>query len=152
MCLETLEIEIYKLPFTIVSNGQSIIALEQRESVDTVTPSKVLVEAKEQLDLYLKGQLKKFSVPLKIEGTAFQKKVYNAMLSIPYGKVATYGELAMDVGSPKGYRAVGGACNSNPLPIFVPCHRVVGSGGKLIGFAYGIPFKKSLLEMEKDND
>ena len=66
--------------------------------------------------------------------------------------VATYGELAIQVGFPKGARAVGGVCNKNPLLIFVPCHRVLGSGGKLTGFAYGLPFKNSLLKMEKDND
>ncbi|AMP20435.1 hypothetical protein AZF37_03945 [endosymbiont 'TC1' of Trimyema compressum] len=152
MDLETLQIEIYTLPFTIVGDGEKILSLEQKSSIDSLKPSKVLLAAKIELELYLKGKLKKFSVPLKIGGTPFQKKVYEAMMKIPYCQVATYGELAMKVGSQKGARAVGAACNSNPLPIFVPCHRVVGVGGKLTGFAYGLSFKKTLLEMEKSND
>lgn len=104
---------------------------------------------KRQLEEYLKGERKKFDIPLKLQGTDFQLKVWNGLLKIPYGEVKTYGEIAKDLDSPKAARAVGLACNKNPIIILVPCHRVVGKGGKLTGYAAGIDVKEKLLALEK---
>ena len=108
-------------------------------------------EAFRQITEYLSGKRQKFDLPLKITGTDFQKKVYSALLDIPYGETASYGEIAAKTGNPKAARAVGGACNKNPLLLAVPCHRVVGASGSLTGFAAGIETKKKLIELEKAN-
>jgi methylated-DNA-[protein]-cysteine S-methyltransferase len=98
---------------------------------------------------YYQGKKPKNFVPKNIHGTAFQKKVWTALTKIPYGKTATYGEIAKKVGSPKAFRAVGGACNKNPYAIVIPCHRVIGSNGDLTGFAGGLKMKKKLLDLEQ---
>lgn len=100
---------------------------------------------------YLKGELKEFNLPISFKGTEFQEKVWKELLNIPYGETRTYKDLAEKVGCPKGPRAVGGALNKNPIAIIVPCHRVVGSNGKLVGFAGGLDLKGKLLELEKNN-
>ncbi|MCF6460921.1 cysteine methyltransferase [Clostridium sp. Cult3] len=100
---------------------------------------------------YLKGQLKYFNLELDLRGTEFQRKVWNELLNIPYGETRTYKEMAKEVGSPRGFRAVGGALNKNPIPIIVPCHRVIGSNGELTGFAGGVRLKRRLLELEASN-
>ena len=122
-------------------------AAEKSESVFTELSD----EAFMQISEYLSGKRQKFDLPLKITGTDFQKKVYAALLDIPYGKTASYGEIAARTGNPKAARAVGGACNKNPLLLVVPCHRVVGASGSLTGFAAGIETKKKLLALEKRN-
>lgn len=108
----------------------------------------VVDQAVEQLVAYSQGRLREFSLPLKFTGTEFQNSVWKALLEVPYGQTTTYGELAKRIGMPKGARAVGGALNRNPLGIVVPCHRVVGSDGAMVGFAGGIDVKKLLLELE----
>jgi O-6-methylguanine DNA methyltransferase len=108
----------------------------------------VVDRAVEQLVAYSQGRLREFSLPLKFTGTEFQNSVWKALLEVPYGQTTTYGELAKRIGMPKGARAVGGALNRNPLGIVVPCHRVVGSDGAMVGFAGGIDVKKLLLELE----
>lgn len=100
---------------------------------------------------YLDGDLKKFTVPFSFKGTPFQVKVWKELLNIPYGETRTYKEMANSIGSPKGYRAVGGALNKNPISIIVPCHRVIGSSGKLVGFGGGLDIKEKLLQLEKQN-
>jgi methylated-DNA-[protein]-cysteine S-methyltransferase len=112
------------------------------------TPSAVLDEAARQLDRYFAGKLKRFDLPLDAHGTAFQKRVWAMMRDIPYGRTATYGGMAMALGS--GPRAVGMACGRNPIPIVVPCHRVLASGGKEGGFSggQGLPTKRRLLALE----
>ena len=97
---------------------------------------------------YLDGKVRHFTVPLAAEGTAFQKTVWSELLKIPYGKRRTYGELAAKLGRPRGARAIGAACGANPVPILVPCHRVVGAEGALGGFGAGIAVKRALLELE----
>jgi methylated-DNA-[protein]-cysteine S-methyltransferase len=111
-------------------------------------PSPVLKEAKRQLERYFAGKLKAFDLPLGARGTAFQKSVWKMMREIPYGETATYGGMAMALGS--GPRAVGMACGRNPIPIIVPCHRVLASGGKEGGFSggQGLPTKRKLLAIE----
>ncbi len=108
-------------------------------------------EAFRQITEYLSGKRQKFDLPLKITGTDFQKKVYSALLDIPYGETASYGEIAAKTGNPEAARAVGGACNKNPILLAVPCHRVVGASGSLTGFAAGIETKKKLLGLEKSD-
>ena len=111
-------------------------------------PSPVLKEARRQLERYFAGRLKAFDLPLAARGTDFQKSVWKMMREIPYGETATYGGMAMALGS--GPRAVGMACGRNPIPIIVPCHRVLGSGGKEGGFSggQGLPTKRKLLALE----
>jgi len=109
----------------------------------------LLKEAARQLDSYFAGELKEFSLPLEPSGTAFMKQVWAALCEIPYGKTATYGEIAGKVGRPKAARAVGLANNRNPIPIFIPCHRVIGTDGSLTGYRGGLEMKKRLLELEK---
>lgn len=106
-------------------------------------------DIQKQFTEYEKGVRKSFDFPLHIVGTEFQKKVWNALLEIPYGETRSYQEIAIRVGNPKAVRAVGGACNRNPIGIIVPCHRVVGKNGSLTGYAGGLDYKKMLLEHEK---
>ena len=105
----------------------------------------------EEIIKYLNGELKRFTMPIYFKGTHFQESVWKELLNIPYGETRTYKELAEKVGSPKGFRAVGGALNKNPIGIIVPCHRVIGSNGKLVGFAGGLDMKSRLLNLEKNN-
>lgn len=111
--------------------------------------TELIKRTKMQLEEYFAGKRKNFDLPLAAEGTDFQKKVWNALLEIPYGKTVSYGELAKKLGKPKAARAVGGACNKNPICIIVPCHRVIGANGNLTGYAFGLDFKRKLLQLEK---
>lgn len=104
---------------------------------------------KEELDEFFQGKRKAFDLPLAPKGTAFQKKVWAALEEIPYGETRTYKDIAVTVESPKGVRAVGMANNKNPIAILIPCHRVIGSGGKLVGYAAGLEKKTWLLELEE---
>ncbi|HMK30824.1 MAG TPA: methylated-DNA--[protein]-cysteine S-methyltransferase [Terriglobales bacterium] len=101
-----------------------------------------------QLDEYFRGNLKQFDLPLDLEGTDFQKRCWNALLRIPYGKTRSYAEIAREVGSPRGFRAVGMANHDNPVAIVVPCHRVIASDGKLGGYGGGLEVKEKLLKLE----
>ena len=105
-------------------------------------------EIKKELMEYFEGKRKVFEIPLEVEGTEFQKKVWTEMAKIPFGAKISYGELAEKSGSPKGARAVGLACNKNKIPIIIPCHRVVGKNGNLTGFAGGLDIKAQLLKLE----
>ena len=105
--------------------------------------------AADQLLEYLSGQRQRFEFPIHPEGTDFQKKVWHALQKIPYGQVRSYGQIAEAIGKSKAARAVGMACNRNPIWIVIPCHRVVGSGGTLTGYAGGIGIKAALLELEQ---
>lgn len=102
-----------------------------------------------QLQEYFAGTRRKFEIPYELRGTEFQKKVWAALEEIPYGQTRSYGDVARAVGNPKAVRAVGLANGKNPLWIVVPCHRVVGAGGKLTGYAGGLEMKRALLELEK---
>jgi len=108
-----------------------------------------LARAVEQLAAYFAGELTQFDLPLSVRGgSRFERAVWAALRDIPYGEMRTYGEIAARAGEPGAARAVGVACNRNPLPVVVPCHRVVGAGGKLVGFGGGLPRKRHLLELE----
>ena len=110
----------------------------------------LIKKAAVQLEEYLLGKRTSFDLPLNPRGTPFQKNVWNALLTIPYGETRSYKEIAIMVNNPLGYRAVGLANNKNPIAIFIPCHRVVGSDGKLVGFGGGIDLKSKLLTLEKE--
>jgi methylated-DNA-[protein]-cysteine S-methyltransferase len=104
--------------------------------------------AAQQLTEYFAGQREKFTLDLAPDGTAFQRSVWAALLDIPYGQVVTYGELAKRIGQPKAARAVGAANGANPIPVLIPCHRVIAAGGELGGYTGGLQIKQSLLEIE----
>jgi methylated-DNA-[protein]-cysteine S-methyltransferase len=109
----------------------------------------LLKQAERQFAAYFAGELTEFELPLSVQGgTPFDRAVWVGIAGIPYGEMRTYGEIAAGVGDRDAARAVGIACNRNPLPIVVPCHRVVGAGGKLVGFGGGLPRKRFLLELE----
>jgi methylated-DNA-[protein]-cysteine S-methyltransferase len=110
--------------------------------------NKWMNQAAEELRAYFAGNLRVFSVPLDMQGTDFQLSVWNHLVKIPYGETRSYSQVAEAVGRPKAVRAVGAANGSNPIAIIVPCHRVIGSGGKLTGYGGGLPLKKRLLELE----
>src|SRR5580704_11237893 len=113
-------------------------------TVDTTRFKKV----DRQLEAYIDGKLKDFDLPLILDGTSFQLLVWNNLRKIPYGETVSYGQLAKRIGSPDAARAVGLANGSNPIPIIIPCHRVIGSNGDLTGFGGGLPLKKKLLALE----
>jgi methylated-DNA-[protein]-cysteine S-methyltransferase len=108
-----------------------------------------LRETMSQLDAYFDGRRRSFDLKLALEGTPFQMSVWRALKEIPYGETLSYGELAEKIGRPGAARAVGGAVGKNPLPIVLPCHRVIGSNGSLTGFGGGLDRKKALLSLEK---
>lgn len=110
--------------------------------------SPVIDEAKIQLDEYFAGALREFDVPLLFAGTDFQRRVWAALLTIPYGQTISYGEMARQIGMPTAVRAVANANGANAISIFVPCHRVIGSNGALTGYAGGLEAKEFLLKLE----
>ena len=114
------------------------------QSLDNPT----LSQAKRELTAYFAGKLKQFSVPLDWQGTAFQQSVWEALTHIPYGETVSYADIARAIGRPKSARPTGGAVGANPLPIIVPCHRVIGSDQTLTGFTGGLDIKVALLELE----
>lgn len=124
-------------------------ALKKRgRKLDATRDAAKLSPAREQVLAYFAGTLRKFTLPLSPEGTAFQKNVWAALRRIPFGKTRSYGEIAAEVGNPKASRAVGRANGTNPICLIVPCHRVIGADGSLTGFAFGENIKRHLLEHE----
>jgi methylated-DNA-[protein]-cysteine S-methyltransferase len=120
-----------------------------KNNPDIVENQELCGEAIRQLDEYFNGKRKQFDLPLSIEGTDFRKKVWKALLTIPYGEVRSYAEVAEMIGNPKAVRAVGQANKANQLPIVIPCHRVIGKSGDLVGYAGNrTSFKEMLLETE----
>jgi methylated-DNA-[protein]-cysteine S-methyltransferase len=109
---------------------------------------RALRAAVRELRAYFAGELRQFSLPLAPVGTPFQLDVWNALAAIPYGETTSYGEMAQRIGRPRAVRAVGAANGANPLPIVLPCHRVIGSNGSLTGFGGGLPLKQALLALE----
>lgn len=111
-------------------------------------PCSVLKETERQLCEYFKGERKRFDIPVRLEGTEFQKKAWLALKSIPFGKTCSYQEQAMSIKKPKAVRAVGGANGKNPIAVILPCHRVIGKSGRLTGFTGGLSIKEYLLRHE----
>ena len=120
--------------------------MDNRAATDVDTA--LLDEAVHQLNQYFKGELRQFTLPLNPTGTEFYHNVWDELLNIPYGKTETYGEAAVKVNRPKAARAVGLACNRNPIPIIIPCHRIIGKDKSLTGYAGGLDIKKKLLKIE----
>lgn len=112
-------------------------------------PEPALNHAAAELREYFAGQRTSFSFPMQADGTPFQESVWNALLKIPYGETRTYGQIAQAIGNPKASRAVGMACNRNPIMIAVPCHRVIGADGSLTGYAPGTELKQIVLDLER---
>jgi methylated-DNA-[protein]-cysteine S-methyltransferase len=113
--------------------------------------TEVIKTAAGQLCEYLEGKRQKFTIPLKPEGTEFQRKVWDALITIPYGEVRTYKQIAAQVGNEKASRAIGMANHNNPIMCIIPCHRVIGANGSLVGYAGGLHRKEFLLSLEKSN-
>ncbi|WP_337742515.1 methylated-DNA--[protein]-cysteine S-methyltransferase [Fusobacterium gonidiaformans] len=111
--------------------------------------TELLQEVKRQLEEYFSGRLQNFDLPLKPKGTDFQKQVWKALLTIPYGETKSYGDIAKQIGKEKAVRAVGGANHVNPISIVIPCHRVIGKNGNLTGYGGGLEVKEKLLELER---
>lgn len=141
----------------LVANDISLIAvLWENETPNRVRLAElvenkqhpILLETKKQLSEYFEGQRKIFDLPLDFEGTEFQQKVWQALLTIPFGETRSYKDIAEQIGNVKAVRAVGAANGKNPISIIAPCHRVVGANGKLVGFAGGLENKDILLKIE----
>ena len=124
---------------------------QRRPQPDWQQTKQPFKRAIKQLDHYFQGKLKTFDLPLDPDGTEFQRQVWKALLDIPYGETTSYGELAQTIDRPKAARAVGAANGANPIPIVIPCHRVIGSTGALTGFGGGLPTKQWLLAHEQSH-
>jgi len=135
----------------IGTTQNALISVKLSDQSAPCDPSALSEAAAKQLQEYFDGMRKTFDVPIALNGTPFQLSVWNALLQIPYGETRTYGEIAAMIGNPKASRAVGMACNRNPIWILVPCHRVVGKNGALTGFEGGLDVKKALLDLEQRN-
>lgn len=136
---------------TLTSNGEALTGLFVESDAppppakDDAAPFAKVIE---QLDLYWAGQSKAFDVPLAPSGTPFQLRVWNALLHIPYGETISYRTLAERIGKPRAMRAVGAANGRNPISIIIPCHRVIGASGALVGYGWGLDRKRQLLDLE----
>ena len=140
-------------PLRLVSNGSRLVKIEfdgryTEQQVGSNTGDPLLARAADQLREYFAGRRQRFDLPLAPAGTPFQRSVWAALQDIPLGEVRSYRDIAIAIGRPAAVRAVGAANGRNPLPLVVPCHRVVGSDGSLTGFAGGLAIKRRLLELE----
>lgn len=140
-----------EVDLTIGVDDKGISAVDWGKQVfaGTEKQTELTDEAYRQILDYLQGKRKSFELPLSLAGTPFQKKVWKRLLAIPYGETCSYGTIAHELKDKGGARAVGMACNKNPIAIIVPCHRVVGSDGKLVGYAGTIAMKQKLLDIEQ---
>ncbi|MCU4481088.1 methylated-DNA--[protein]-cysteine S-methyltransferase [Acinetobacter ursingii] len=144
----------------LVANEQALVAIlwdnenpkrvRLAELIEDVSHP-ILLNTQQQLIEYFSGQRKVFDIPLDFEGTDFQKQVWSALLTIPYGETRSYKQIAQQLGNEKAVRAVGAANGKNPISIIAPCHRVIGAGGALVGFAGGLDKKEVLLRLELNN-
>jgi len=138
--------------FGLVASEAGIRAIELNASTELPgceCPSNpFLLQATEQLRAYFAGELRVFDLTLDMQGTEFQKRVWYELLNIPYGETRSYSHIANAIEKPKAVRAVGAANGRNPIPIVVPCHRVIGAGGSLVGYGGGLPLKRFLLDLE----
>ena len=138
----------------ICDNGKAITDVffgQIKPESSSILETSLIKETYTQINSFLQGERKKFDLPLYFEGTSFQMKVWKALLDIPYGETRSYKDIAETVGSPKAYRAVGMTNHKNPISIIIPCHRVIGADGKLVGYGGGLDLKKILLDIEKKN-
>lgn len=151
--VEWCEAEIAGLTLRMVAGDAGLRAIEfSPAAAMDGSPNRrnpVLAEAERQLDAYFAGDLRRFDLPLDLAGTKFQRRVWSELLKIPYGETRSYSQLACALGTPAAVRAVGAANGANPVPIVVPCHRVIGASGKLVGYGGGLPLKRRLLALER---
>jgi methylated-DNA-[protein]-cysteine S-methyltransferase len=124
-------------PITLIAQGEKLIRVELCVKAKTEGSARIFGEAQKQLDQYFFGKLSRFSIPLEVTGTEFQKAVWKEIAKLPFGKTVSYGEIASKLGKPRASRAVGAAVGANPTPLLVGCHRVLGSTGKITGFTGG---------------
>ena len=142
----TVSSELVDLAVTVSDDAVTSIELNRQGRRGPETPLERRAAA--ELAEYLAGRRTEFTLPLRPTGTPFDHRVWDAVAAIPYGETLTYGQVARAIGNPKGARAVGTANGRNPIPIIIPCHRVVASGGKLGGYGGGLPLKRRLLNLE----
>jgi methylated-DNA-[protein]-cysteine S-methyltransferase len=139
----------------IQDNGEAITGIyfnaESTPEDAALKETELIKEAASQIKDYFEGKRKAFELPLAFEGTEFMKSVWKALREIPYGETRSYGDIAKSIGNPKAARAVGMANNKNLIPIVIPCHRVIGANGKLVGYAGGLDIKEQLLDLEKQH-
>jgi len=144
-------------PITLVAEAGAIIGLyfgdtassdAQKKIPDDENITNILNQCEKELDAYFAGNLQAFTVPIRAVGTPFRERVWEALMQIPYGKTASYRDIAEQIGNRKAVRAVGGANHNNPISIIVPCHRVIGTNGSLTGYGGGMDAKQWLLELE----
>jgi methylated-DNA-[protein]-cysteine S-methyltransferase len=137
-------------PLALTSDGEFLIGLDIGTRVSKPSSDAVIELAAQQLEEYFAGKRTTFDLPLKAQGTAFQQSIWSALQDIPYGQTTSYGELGSAIGKPGSARAVGGAVGANPLPIVIPCHRVLASDRRITGYSggEGIPTKEKLLNLE----
>lgn len=140
--IKTDENYVYNISFVDIN-----LTMEGSKYKKNIITEKVI----KQLEEYFNGKRKTFELPVKLIGSEFQKKVWKELQKIPYGKTRTYKDIAIKIGNPNASRAIGNANNKNPIAIIIPCHRVIGSNSKLVGYAGGIDKKFKLLELEKNN-
>lgn len=146
-------IGLYPCPFgffRIVEEGGAVVAIDVvKERQEEERPSEVTDWAARELHEYLEGERRAFTFPYRLVGTPFRLQVWKELEKVPYGETTTYKRLAEAIGRPGAYHAVGGAVGANPLSTCVPCHRVIGTNGSLTGYAWGLPMKEALLELER---
>jgi len=143
----------------LLDDGQGLCGLQFQDGAHPLEIEKnwkkqrsPFVRVMQQLEEYFAGRLQKFTIPLSLHGTAFQLSVWKALQAIPYGETVSYGTISKKIGNPKASRAVGAANGNNPVSIIVPCHRVIGSTGKLVGYGGGLTIKTALLELEQSRN
>lgn len=134
----------------VLTNLRMVDQTYEPDRVDWELDDRAFPDAVEQLEAYFAGELHDFDLRLDMHGTDFQKRVWNALRTIPYGETRSYGEIAQQIGAPTAFRAVGLANGHNPIAVIVPCHRVIGANGSLTGFGGGLERKSALLDLEKN--
>lgn len=144
-------------PLTLASNGGALTQVEFEGGKyplphHPLGADKILDQARRELDKYFAGKLRAFTVKVDPQGTEFQRKAWAALQAIPYGETRSYAQQAKAIGSPKATRAIGAANGRNPIPVIIPCHRVIGANGSLTGFGGGMERKQILLELEQGGD
>lgn len=148
----TINTPICPISVTIHEDKLQELCLSPKNRNSTPSPptsiSPLALETTCQLEAYFSGRLQVFHLPFHLNGTAFQEKIWNALTEIPYGSTCSYADLAEITGTPKGFRAVGNANGKNPLPILIPCHRVISKNGSLGGYSGGLHWKQFLLSLE----
>ena len=148
-----MELSYYESPIGIlelVCENNELISLKKVDIIEKCnTETKFIKNIKLQLDKYFLKKRKNFEIKVNLKGTNFQKRVWEELQNIPYGETRSYSQVAIAIGNEKSQRAIGLACNKNPIMIVIPCHRVISANGELGGYAYGNPVKQKLLELEK---